>query len=390
MKKQVKLLMAAFLSLSILIPVTGCKKAGSVTNKTHDTNAYESVTYQTLNTNAYELVVPTGTRVESDEPDLPKDVVYWDPSRALKENYTIEDALKKYAFVAGHSTLIYTPCNDLRMTHEFYCADYGNRLFMDINSVSFLGSDGKRIDGEVSYVNLLNAECSSFDEFLKNLGQIYVGNMGYYSPDEPDAPQITIVEQTDDHLFATVKRMPPARSEEGLYYAKIIGAKVFYTRHQIQYRDDEYKDEDRQNFVRYSAILFDHLSPDDGVEPYIYDKIVNIPVFGGKHITSFGHIVSISGKTINMKTRKGSRIESFAIVPDPEDSYLKKGEYDTDWEDADGMQMRENTNYGGQDFVFTIDGTRFFCHLRGRNDERIDVGSLKDFLKLITKDCFIN
>ena len=71
MKKQVKLLMAAFLSLSILIPVTGCEKAGSVTNKTHDTNAYESVTYQTLNTNAYELVVPTGTRVESDEPDLP-------------------------------------------------------------------------------------------------------------------------------------------------------------------------------------------------------------------------------------------------------------------------------------------------------------------------------
>ena len=390
MKKQVKLLMAAFLFLSILIPVTGCKKVGSVTNKTPDTNANESVTYQTLDTNAYELVVPTGTRVESDEPDLPKDVVYWDPSRALKENYTMEDALKKYAFVAGHSTLIYTACEDLRMTHEFYCADYGNRLFMDINRVSFLGSDGKRIDGEVSYANLFDAECSSFDEFLKNLGQIYVGNMGYYSPDEPDAPRITIVEQADDHLFATVKRMPPSRSEEGLYYARIIGGNVFYTRHQIQYRDDEYKDEDRHNFVRYSSVLFDHLSPDDGVEPYIYDKVVNIPVFGGKHITSFGHILSISGKTINMETRKESRIESFAIVPDPEDSYLQKAEYDTDWEDADDIRMRENTLNGAQEFVFSIDGTRYLCYLHSRNDERIDVDSLKAFLTLITKDCFIN
>ena len=91
-----------------------------------------------------------------------------------------------------------------------------------------------------------------------------------------------------------------------------------------------------------------------------------------------------------METRKDSRIESFAIVPDPEDSYLQKAEYDTDWEDADDIRMRENTLNGAQEFVFSIDGTRYLCYLHSRNDERIDVDSLKTILKLITKDCFIN
>ena len=80
MKNLAKLLMVTLLTLSTLVPVTGCKKS----EKAAPTRPAKD-SCQTLNTNSYDLVVPTGTIVASDEPELPEAVVYWDPSRNLKE-----------------------------------------------------------------------------------------------------------------------------------------------------------------------------------------------------------------------------------------------------------------------------------------------------------------
>lgn len=383
MKKLAKLLMATLLTLSTLVPVTGCKKSEKATSTRP---AKDSC--QTLNTNSYDLVVPTGTIVASDEPELPEAVVYWDPSRDLKEKYTIEEALKKYAIVVGHSTLIYTACDELRMDHSFYCTDYGAKRFENSNSAFFLGSDGNPIDGLVTRADLRDPDCSSLSEFKENLGWLYVGNMGYYSPEDPDAPKITIFEELDDHIFASVKNTPPY-SEEGLYYATVIDGKVFYSVYKIISRDDEFTDEDRQEFLRYSKILFEHLSPDDKVEPYLYDKLVNTPILGGRFITSFGHIEYIYGKSIGLDTKDDSPIYYGSLAIDAPDSYLEKGIDDTDWVDANGMQMRENKYSDYQEFVFTIDGTRYLLHVFGRNDKKIEVDSLDALLKLIEKGCYI-
>ncbi|MBO4687988.1 MAG: hypothetical protein J5636_05695 [Clostridiales bacterium] len=397
MKKQVKLLTVTLLTLSILIPMTGCKKSAETkassrkrknTERREESENSEETAPQTLDTDSYDLVVPTGTIVQSDEPDLPEEFVYWDPTRSLKEEYTLEEALQKYSFVAGYSALVFTACEDLRMSHEFYCTDYGARRFQNSNIAWFLGPDGNPVDGSVTHADLKDPSLSTLSEFTENLGWLYVGNMGYYSEDDLDAPEITIVEETADHVFATVKKTPPY-SEEGLYYAEVIDGKVFYTVFKIVSSEDELTEEDRQRFLHYSTILFEHLSPDDGTEPYLYDKLVNTPLLGDKHITGFDHIEYINGRNIGLRTKEGTSIFYCTLVNGAPDSYLEQGMDESDWVDADGMQMRENSFSGYQEFVFTIDDTRYLFRAYGRNDEKISVDSLDDLLALIEECCFI-
>ena len=380
MKKPTKFLITAFLTVSVLIYTAACSKNTNVESSKR--------TYQTFNTNEYNLVVPTGTVVDSDEPDLPENIVYWNPARALKEKYTVDEAIKKYAFIVGHSTLIYTACDELKMSHDFYCVDYGAKTFQNDNCAYFLGSDGKEAGSQVYCAYLKESDYSSFSGFTENLGWLYVGNMGFYDPEAPDAPQITIVEQTEDHVFATVKK-DPSYSEEALFYAKFISGKLFYTRFQIISTDKQFTDEDRQIFVRYSALLFDHLSPDDGTEPYIYDKFVNIPVFGRKRITGFDHIRNLGTKSIELEVKPKSEIEYFWIEIDPSESSLAKRDDYTDWTKVKDMQVREYPKTGRQEFVFTIDGTRYLCSVYGRNGNKINVNSSADLIKLIEKSSFI-
>lgn len=414
MKKQVKLLTAILLTLSVLTPVTGCKKnegtekssqvacddessqdstlpgdEESSQDLTTPGNSEES-TLHTLDTNSYSIPIldwgPFGTIVDSDEPEFPEEFVYWDPTRALKDQYTLEEAVKKYAIVVGHSTLIYTACDELQLDSDFYCTDYGYYYFMNTNWVYFLGSDGKTIDFPDTYVDLKESKYSTLSDFTENLSQIFIdGNFGYYAHDEPENQLISIVEQTDDHIFATVK-LKMDYCSEALYYATIIDGKVFYSKYQTHYRNVELTDEERQLFARYSEILFDHLNPDDGTEPYLYDKLVNIPLLGGKHATSFNRIEFSGLKRITVDAKKDSPISSCHIVIDPPDSYLEKGEDDTDWATVNGMQMREDSRLHSQDFVFTIDGTRYLCYWQYRGIEKIDVDSLDGFLKFFEEN----
>ncbi|MBR5976055.1 MAG: hypothetical protein IK020_12880 [Clostridiales bacterium] len=392
MKKLAKLLMVTLLILSLPVPVTACrnsKETEGSSRKRKDPDHSEESTLHTLDTDSYDLVVPTGTLVESDEPDLPEDIVYWDPTRALKDEYTMDEALQRYAIVVGHSTLIYNECDELQMRHDFNCADYGKKLFLNNNEAYFITEDGESIDGLVTYADLRDPCFSSLPEFTENLGWLYVGNMGYYSPEDPDAPEITIVEQDDDHVFATVKKTPPY-SDEGLFYATVISGNVFYTEYKNNYSDEELTDQDRQAFARYSALLFEHLIPDDGTEPYLYDKLVNTPILGGKKITGFDHITYISGRSIGIETRKDTPIQYCTIVIGAEDRYLERSTGSSDWIESNGMQMREYTEYPyHQQFVFTMDGIRYFINAQNRDSKKFEVDSLDDLLKLIEECCYM-
>lgn len=377
-KKKVKRLILTVLTVSLLSQAAGCRIFESA----------RTGTSQTLNTNEYNIVVPTGTVVASNEKDLPKGIVYWDPTRSLQEKYTFDEALKKYAIVVGHSTLIYTHCDELWMTHDFYCVDYGNNRFRNDNGAYFLDSDGKDIVGLANHADLYESGYATLSEFTENLGQLYVGNMGYYSPEDPNGPKITIVEQTSDHIFATVKKEPPY-ADEALFYGTVINGTVFYSKFKVYLPQDELTDKDRENFARYSKILFEHLSPDDHTEPYIYDKLVNTPLLDGKHIAGFDYIYEIAGRTIVINTKKDSKIEYLTIMSGAEDRFLAKEEYHTDWTDINGMKVRDFTQSNTQQFVFTIGGTRYLCNLRGRDDKKIKVDSLDALLKLINGSSYM-
>ena len=150
-------ILAAALSFSLLILISGCSKStdpeGSKQTETRNAGIAEYVedgdssgdtlasipptdsddTRSSKYTGGYELAIPTGTRVMSDDPELPEEIVYWDPERYLAPEYTLEEATERYAFVADHTTLIYNSCDELSMSHEFRCVDYGSRLFSNRN-----------------------------------------------------------------------------------------------------------------------------------------------------------------------------------------------------------------------------------------------------------------
>ena len=57
---------------------------------------------------------------------------------------------------------------------------------------------------------------------------------------------------------------------------------------------------------------------------------------------------------------------------------------------VNGMQMREDSRLHSQDFVFTIDGTRYLCYWQYRGIEKIDVDSLDGFLKFFEENCCVH
>ena len=51
--------------------------------------------------------------------------------------------------------------------------------------------------------------------------------------------------------------------------------------------------------------------------------------------------------------------------------------------ESDGVKMREDPVSRSKDFVFTIDGTRYFCSFQLENDKDVKVDSLAGLMKLI-------
>ncbi len=433
MKRPLKLLIISLLTVSTLVPVSGCKKNESTRSETDnnqavntDTNNLDDPTetieksdepklseienskstdpikdsYLTFNTDTYSLIIPgaRGTVEDSDEPETPEALVYWDPSRALKEEYTMDEAFKKYAIVAGKSTLIYTACDDLRTYHEFYCPDYGYGEFWNFNQAVFLDADGKAIDGRITNAYLKGSDSASLSEFKENLGQLFVDSKLPFRVD-PEDLQITIIEDTDDHIFASIIIKSVYRNEENneevdydeaLFYAEIISGNVFFTVYENRWLDHEFTDEERQYFTRYSKIYFDHLSPDDKVEPYIYDKLVNTPILGSRHVTSFNNIHEARNGSIQLRAKPESPIYNLHIYIGVKDSNFEKKD-GTEWEEKDGIKTRESTDYTySQEFLFTIDGIRYRATFQNSSEnKKTDVESLDALLKLIEDNFYI-
>ena len=303
MKNRIKSMLAFTLSISLF--AAGCKP-GRENGKDISTEKY---------TGPYELATPTGTRVASDEPDFPEEIVYWDPQRNLKPEYSPKEAAEKYAFIVNHTTLIYTSCEDLQMRHSFRCVDYGSHLFVNSNGLICLDQSGEILKGNATFLDLDTIDCTSSDQVISELPYKFVGPMGYYSEENSDF-DINVIESTEDHVLVHIRNSKEEPSHEALYYGRPVGKTWVLVFCNIWVTQTAHlEDADIPVFTHYAEILFDHLSPDDGTEPYIYDKIVNTPLPEGVKLSGFNELFEIVTSSISLKIRRDHQ-------RDPESSFI--------------------------------------------------------------------
>ena len=251
--------------------------------------------------------------------------------------YTLEEATGKYAFVADRTTLIYNSCDELSMSHSFNCVDYGSRLFSNSNTAQCLDPDGNVHAGNITHLQLNVEENVSANTPFEEMAH---DPMCYYRL-PPQEFVIEEIEQADDHVIQHITETGTSR--EFLYYGKVMGNDLLLVTFENYNSDNTLTDTDIKDFVHYAEVLLGHLEPDDGSEPYLYDKLVNVPFIGGRYVTGFDHFISINGKTLGLETKKDTLIDYFTLVTDPEDSYLEKRDGMTDWEDENDIKMREST-----------------------------------------------
>ena len=406
MKKTMKTILAFALSFSILTMTAGCIKdevptptetdpsvedTGSSATETADSvsdtsSSEESGTSEptrkagpaeTRYTASYELAIPTGTREMSDDPDLPEEIVYWDPSRVLAPEYTLEAATEKYAFVADHTTLIYNRCDELSMSHSFRCVDYGSRLFSNENSAKCLDPDGKIHEGKITHLQLNAIEhgplYTSFEEMAHD-------PMCYYGtqPFEFAAEEIQL---TDDHVIQHIT--DTISSREFLYYGKVTSGNLLAVTFENNNSDDPLTENDIGVFIHYAEVLLDHLEEDNGSEPYIYDKIVNTPILGGMHIAGFNYLSSVDRTSLRLMTRPDSDFFSITLIRDP-----KNPEEYKSWEDMGDMKSQKG-DFGSQKLYFTVDGVSYLCSFQNRTGEFADFASSSDLLDFIRENCYV-
>ena len=388
MKKNMITKLAIALALILVITASGCRKndTGSSSHKTDRSSSEQKESDSiSLYTGSYNLAVPTGTREPSDEPDMPEEIVYWDPQRDLKAEYTLKEATEKYAFIVDYTTLIYTACDELQTQHKFICVDYGSHLFSNHNSVTCLDSEGKVLKGNVSYLDLATMDGTSADQVISELPYKFVGPMRSWSySEETSSLDIRIIEHTEDHVLVHIRDSKDEPSHEALYYAKPVGGTWILVIRNVWNTQTAYlEDKDIPVFTHYAEILLNHLGPDDGKEPYIYDKIVNTPFLGGMRLSGFNYLSSAGTSSISLRTRRDDDLYNITIIQDP-----KNTEEFSDWEDMGGMKSQREFN-GSQKLYFTVDGVSYLCSFQNKKDEYTDFDSSEEFLDFVRDHCYI-
>ena len=406
MKKIMNTILAAALSFSLLILISGCSKStdpeGSKQTETRNAGIAEYVedgdssgdtlasipptdsddTRSSKYTGGYELAIPTGTREMSDDPELPEEIVYWDPERYLEPEYTLEEATERYAFVADHTTLIYNSCDELSMSHEFRCVDYGSRLFSNRNSAQCLDPDGNVHAGNITHLQLNVLENTSvytpFEEMAHD-------PMCYYRL-PPSEFKVEEIEQSDYHTIQHITE--PDTSREFLYYGKVIDEKLILVTFENYNTDTPLTENDIRDFIHYAEVLFEHLEPDNGSEPYIYDKIVNVPILGGMHVTGFNHLTCISRKGINLETRDYTKLGSVSLIPGADEAYLEVGADGEEWTDMGDMKSKDGYA-GNQALYFTVEDETYYCSIYNPDGKSTVFDSVDDLLSCISENCYL-
>lgn len=209
-------------------------------------------------------------------------IVYYDSSRNLKDIYTFKEALNKFAFKVSESTLIFEE-NDKT---TFYTLSLDNTIHDELINVQF--NYKQDIYTSLGVIYLGESNSSTLEEFKSNFESGILSDKTKWTVEN-----VNIIDSNNEYVFASWTNKA-AVTINGYYFAKQIGNKIYYAYNtslttlndkKISLLLEEFKE------------FFTCLKEDDGIEPYIYDKIINVPVVLNKKIKDANSIYSISNNT---------------------------------------------------------------------------------------------
>lgn len=201
-----------------------------------------------------------------------KELSYYDKTRSIKSTYTFDEAISKFAFKEYETTLVFQQNNNVKLS---------NIKLRNISNISFY------YEKENSYFTFTFEESgsSNINEFVGNFKSGILGG----GKRQTSFENIKILETNDEYVFISCQES--GNSSYKYYFAKQIGNKVFfaYSNRNLTELNDNKKSEMLNGFKE----LFSTLSSDDNKEPYISDKILNVPVVLNKQIKSYELIDTI-------------------------------------------------------------------------------------------------
>ena len=345
--------LAAVLAATMILSVTSCDepKDSSTPITEETTTETEPATEPTETTKAASLPKSNDPiSLPEKEPylyelNLPEDIRYLDDTRNLKDSYTLEEAFERYAIRLHYSTLIVTPGEGYETAHSFYCCDFKNIQYYCINLLGF--GDGL----EEFEVLLEDTKCASLSEFKDDF--LALKPITELETKLSTMKEATIIEETDDYVIGMIPYNTYMNANVVLcyyyYLAKVIGNRVYVIRCM---KGQKKLDESQISLIKEKCLpVFDDLHEDDGKEAYIYDKILNISLFGDKHIRSFDNIDFIAPSYVDLRGNDSAR-----IFINPSDHLINL--LDPEWTQAGDMKIQDKPPYSTL-FMFTIDDVEY-------------------------------
>ena len=369
MKKAITAVLAAAMILS----VTSCQEPTdpSNTEETPTEPVTETTVEPTETTPAPSLpksndpIALPGKSEYLYESNLPEDIRYLDDTRDLKDNYTLDEAFEKYAIRLHYSTLIVTHNDEYDKAHSFYCCDYKKNQYYCANLFGF--GDGL----EEFEVLLEDTKCTTLSEFKNDF--LALKPITELETKLVTTRESTILEETDDYVIGMIPYNNNTNEYTGVnyyyYFAKIIGSRVYVIRCM---KGQKTLDESQISLLKEKCLtVFDDLHEDDGKEPYIYDKALNISIFGDKHIRSFDSIGLITPTYIDLRGNENAR-----VFINPSDYLIEL--LDSEWTQAGDMKIQVKPYYSTL-FWFAIDDVEYLVMAF------IDADSSEDLIKQLTE-----
>lgn len=210
--------------------------------------------------------------------------IYNDSSRNIKSTYTFDEATNKFAFKEYETTLIFKQTDNVKLSAISFVP------LSNVVSFYYEKNDSTHFDFQFEESNSTN-----ISEFVNNFNNGILGG----GKKQLSFENIKIIESNDEYAFISCQQS--SNSSYNYYFAKQIGNKVFYAHfNSLSEVDDAEKvgyqaaiDRGKTEMLIGFKELFNTLSIDDKKEPYISDKIMNVPIVQNKQIKSYEFIDTI-------------------------------------------------------------------------------------------------
>ncbi len=230
------------------------------------------------------LATGCGKQVNNGNSNNNPNVAYNDSSRDIKSAYTFDEAISQFAFKEYETTLVFKQTNNVKFSAISFAPLS--------NVVSFYY---EKNDSTHFHFQFEESNSTNISEFVNNFNNGILGG----GKKQLSFENIKIIESNDEYVFISCQQS--GNSSYNYYFAKQIGNKVFYAHYNSLFEVDDaekvgYKvaiDRGKTEMLIGFKELFNALSTDDNKEPYISDKIMNVPVVQNKQIKNYEFIDTI-------------------------------------------------------------------------------------------------